>query len=299
VNAGAGSDVVWVDANAGSKDTVAGYQSVDTLQEVSSFANGADTSLGGDKIADPLLTAGRAYRAFHANPLFAAAGPTMDDVEQGILGDCYLLAGLSAIAKDDPAALRENVVDFDDGTYGVRLSANFYRVDDELAVMSRTSTQLAYAELGAEKSMWVAVVEKAFAHYRRSANSYAALESGWAVEAYTAFRASAIGDRAINSYRTAAEMADHIASLVASGQAVTIGFTGSVAALAAPLVMNHMYAVASVARGASGSISTITLRNPWGIDGANNKDDNARDRLVTVTPAQIFAQLGRINWGRV
>ena len=106
----------------------------------------------------------------------------MTDVVQGNLGDCYFLAGLAAVADDTPHAIRQSVVDFHDGTYGVRFGNNFYRVDSDLPVASSTSRTPSYAKLGANNSMWVAIMEKAFAHYRKGSNSYASIESGWSVE---------------------------------------------------------------------------------------------------------------------
>ena len=38
---------------------------------------------------------------------------------------------------------------------------------------------------------------------------------------------------------------------------------------------------------ASGNVISITLRNPWGVDGAGNDGNN--DGYVTITPAQAFA----------
>jgi hypothetical protein len=299
VDGGSGADVIWTDRSGRSKDNVVGNRAVDSLQEVASFANGADLTLDGDRIVDPATMGGKTYRAFHGNPLFASAGPQMSDIQQGAVGDCYMLAGLSAVARDNPHALRQNVVDFGDGTYGVRLGNSLYRVDNDLPVANAASSRPAYAGFGAENSMWVAIVEKAFAHYRRGANSYASIEGGWGIEINRALGSKSAGDRSISSYGSAAAMAAQIAGLASAGQAVTIGFLGSAAGAGAPLVMNHMYTVASFARTAAGAVASITLRNPWGVDGGNNKDGNPRDGLVTLTPTQIFAQLGRVNWGRV
>jgi hypothetical protein len=297
VDGGAGADIFWADQVGASKDRIVGIASDDIIQSVSSFANGADRSLDGDRIKDP-ATIGKTYRAFDGRPLFAAAGPTMSDINQGVLGDCYLLAGLAAIARDDPHALRQYVVDFDDGTYGVRLGDNFYRVDNDLPVNSPSSNRPAYAALGAQQSMWVAIVEKAFAHYRRDDDSYASLEGGWAIEVNRAFGAASAGERRLNTYSSAAAMANSVAALAAAGQAVTIGFIGAPVG-GVPLVTNHMYAIASIARNTTGAVTAITLFNPWGIDGAGSNDSDPSDGLVTLTPAQIFAQYGRINWGRV
>jgi hypothetical protein len=299
VEGGDGADILWTDRVLWFSDNVVGATSSDIVQGVSSFANGADRTLNGDRIADPTVKAGQSYRMFANNPLFSSSGPHMSDIRQGALGDCYLLAGLGAIAGDNPHALRQNVVDFNDGTYGVRLGNSFYRVDNDLPVHNGGTTP-AYAGLGAQNSMWVAIIEKAFAHYRTGANSYASIEGGWMIEANQAFRSPSPGWRSLSSYSNATALANHIASLWNSYQAVTVGFTGATAIGGAPLVMSHAYTVAWVTYNSSGAVVSITLRNPWGVDGAGNMDGNPNDGYVTVTPAQIFNQVsGAVNWGRV
>lgn len=295
----AGRDTIWVDKTGSSNDGVAGATSEDAVQYVAFFANGADRTLNGDRIGDPTALAGQTYKTFSNRTLFGSNGPQANDIRQGATGDCYLLAGLSAIADDSPQAIRNRVVDFDDGTYGVRLGDKFYRVDNDLPVRSSTDTNPANAGFGANGSMWVAVVEKAFAHYRTGANSYGSIEGGWGVEANRAFGTTAAGDRDIHSYSSATALANEIFSRWNSFSAVTIGFTGKkVASATVPLVMGHMYTVMNVIRNSAGTVTSIVLRNPWGYDGAGN-DSNTNDGLVSVTPSQLMQLNGRVNWGRV
>jgi hypothetical protein len=293
-----GRDTVWLDRVGSWQDQLADASSLDRIQQVSSFANGADRTLNGDRIADPTVLSGHTYKRFAGRELFSSVGPRGTDVIQRNLGDCWLMAGFSAIALDNPHAIRQNIVDFDDGTYGVRLGNNFYRVDDDLPVTSLSSTTPAYAQWGAEGSIWVAIMEKAYAHYRRGANSYASLVGGWALEVNQAFRSTSAGERAISSYSSATALANDIYNRWNNYEAVTIGFAGGSIAAGAPLVNNHMYTVWSVTRNSAGVVTSITLRNPWGFDGAGS-DGNTNDGFVTVTPAQLFGSTGRVNWGRV
>jgi Ca2+-binding RTX toxin-like protein len=311
VSGGGDRDILWIDRVGSNQDKVEGETPIDLVLGVASFANGADRTLNGDNLADPTDSGNKlrfnnvisAGNTLGTNPLFShnsVSGPKMTDVTQGDVGDCWLLAGLGAIALDSPHALRQNVVDFDDGTYGVRLGNNFYRVDNEMPVWNTaagaTSNNLRYAQLGAQNSMWVAVVEKAFAHYRTGANSYASLDYGWTIEVNRAFRSANAGEMDIISYSSATDLVNVMYNLYCGYQAVTIGFfsiSGSV-----PLRANHAYTVAGFNLGASGNIVSVLLRNPWGFDGAGS--DGSDDGFVTLTPAQLFAQkTGMFAWGAV
>lgn len=307
-----GSDVLWVDRNGSSTDAMAGNTSWDKVQIVASFANGADRTLNNDRITDPdsRITDGQgnvfgvATKTFSNNPLFAASGPSVNDIRQGACGDCYFLAGLGAIAQDNPQTLRQNIVDFNDGTYGVRMGNSFYRVDNDLPVNSTNSMSLSYAQLGRENSLWVAIAEKAFAHYRTGAASYASIEGGWAIEANRAFGSQSAGERAFNAFSSAAAMGMEIYSRWINDEAVTVGFSGDKkkeASNSTPLILGHMYTVTRVIRNAAGFVTSIELRNPWGIDGGTVTSGNADDGLVLVTPDQLWGlrSIGRINWGRV
>jgi hypothetical protein len=300
VQGDAGSDALWVDANRTlyftTLDSTPGLEAGDRLQAVRSFANGADRTLNGDNIADPTAMAGSVQKRF-SGPLFSASGPRLSDIDQGGLGDCWLLAGLGAIALDNPTAIRQNVVDFGDGTYGVRLGSQFYRVDGDLPAASLASANPSYAGLGAEGSLWAAIVEKAYAHYRTGANTYASLEGGWSVEVNRAFGAAATTNNTISSYSSATALGNAMYSAWLGYNAVTIGFTG-IPGGNPGIIDDHMYTVVSFTRNAAGNVTHVTLRNPWGWDGVNF-DANSNDALVTIPVGTLYASVGRVNWGRV
>lgn len=312
LSGGAGRDAFWVDRTSGVRDKLSDAASTDWVQAVSSFARGGDRTLDGDRLADPTLLqsssyGGIQYKQITGTPLFAVAGPKMTDIVQGYLGDCYLLSGLSALAKDSPATLQAYVVDFDDGTYGVRLGNNFYRVDNDLPVWRNYPTDLAYAGLGAANSMWVALVEKAFAWYRTSKGTYASIEYGNGWEGNRAFGSTSYDSRPINGYGgynggygSATALANDIYNRFVNKQAVTVEFYnwGYAKAGSLPLIMSHVYTVANVVRNSSGVVTSIKLRNPWAEDGAGN-DSNPNDGLVGLLPSQLYKLYGAVNWGKV
>src|SRR5271165_1615660 len=70
-------------------------------------------------------------------PLYGTAGPTMSDINQGYLGDCYLLSSLAEVANQDPSAIESMITNNGNGTYGVRFyvddQARYVTVDSQLA----------------------------------------------------------------------------------------------------------------------------------------------------------------------
>ncbi len=68
------------------------------------------------KIDGMILTSGTGAANVSSRPLFAAAGPSKDDIVQGQVGDCYFLATLAATARTNPNRIRQSVVELGNGT---------------------------------------------------------------------------------------------------------------------------------------------------------------------------------------
>ena len=220
----------------------------------------------GADIPDPVN--GSNYVNYSNQPLFNAGGPSKDDITQGALGDCYFLAPLSSIAGVDPNLIRQSVVELGDGTYAVRLYSGgtpyYLRMDGDLPTDGAGS--LSYAQLGTGGSVWVPIMEKAWAYARCSNSDYNWIKNGWPRETYAALGSSAtsmlsigIGEAAGNS------IMDAIQADLAAGKSVCIGI------LDVPeggmLIGNHCYSVDFVYTSLSGE-RRIRLRNPWGGPGA-------------------------------
>lgn len=99
-------------------------------------------------------------------PLFSHE-PSLNDVAQGCVGDCYLLAALSAVISRNPQWIKDCMKDHGDGTVTVR----FYNkeVHD-----NQTSFQANYVKIKkaipegdpyAKNSLWVQLIEHAYAAY--------------------------------------------------------------------------------------------------------------------------------------
>jgi Ca2+-binding RTX toxin-like protein len=286
---GAGYDAAWADINwywyglyyLPAYDTANAEQ----VHYVSSFANGADRTLNGDWITDPID--GTFYKNFASNPLFGRFGPTIDDVDQGAVGDCWLLAPLGSMANDHQYAIRRMVADFGDGTYGVALGNNFYRVDADLPTWSPLSWDQPFAGLGHDGSLWVAIIEKAYAFHRFGANTYASLSGGNPADAMRAYNLTSVGENYFTWNPTA--VANSITMHWNAYQSVTIS-TGFVP-FGVPLVASHAYSVHSVNTNVFGQVTSILLRNPWG------DDDTGGNPYVLLTPAQLAACQIWVSWG--
>ena len=288
-----GTDSFWIDKTGSwiftKTDDVRdanSYEKAHNIHAVGSFANGADKSLDGDNLADP--SDGTFYKNFSNLRLFSSFGPRSQDIDQNALGDCWLMATLGASANDNPNSIRQTVVALGDGTYGVELGGKFYRVDGDLPTVSAASNTLKFAGLGQQDSIWVAIVEKAYAFFRTGAGTYASVAGGWAD---TAFEAIGSSGRVSKSFTGGSDALNHVASEFKNGKAIVINI--QTASSGSPLVGTHAYIVEQInyqTISIFGSTFTIpvsvVLRNPWGTDGGSN-GDGVNDGLVTVTGQQM------------
>lgn len=94
-----------------------------------------------------------------SSPLYGSSGPTMADVNQGYLGDCYLLSALAEVANENPSIIKSMITDNGNGTYGVRFFVNgvarYVTVDNQLADAGK--------EFNSATNIWASLVEAAYA----------------------------------------------------------------------------------------------------------------------------------------
>lgn len=208
------------------------------------------------------------------------------DVSQGMLGDCFFLASLAAVAKFYPSLLAGNISGPDgDGQYSVR----FYRKTmfgtfEEVAIRVRpnfpelgTSGQAAYAKEGDSNEMWVMLYEKAYAQLL---GSYGTLNKGGSAEdalealtgresSTTSLQGGIFGTERMsaNAIRNAIKpilQADRpvVADTHPEGDFKNLPKADRDFAQTQQIVGSHSYSVLSC------SDSHVRLRNPWGGSGA-------------------------------
>ena len=119
-----------------------------------------------------------------SNPLFGASGPSMSDVNQGYLGDCYFLSSCAEVAGQNASDITSMFTNNGNGTYGVR----FYV--DGVADYVTVNTELANGgtEFNKGSNIWASLAEKAFAQLQaggldtgnniNDGNSYGTIGSG-------------------------------------------------------------------------------------------------------------------------
>ena len=261
-----------------------------SLHEVKEFENGADKSLDGDDIFEPL--GGTEWRDYTGDPLFASAGPTYSDVKQGDLADCWLLSSLAAAAHASPEAIRQLVVDLGDGTFAVELSGKQYRVDSEFAVFEDNPDVRKYAKGGNERSLWVAVVEEAFAMKR--GNDYENLNNDTPL-----FCLSTMGgeDALFPAFTSPSEVLKEI-NVPGIGAVFCTDLDDADVSV---LTSGHCYAIVGMEFDSVGEPTDVTLYNPYGFG------DGTDDGIVTLTIGElehdaqapspiIYADFTQYNW---
>lgn len=202
-------------------------------------------------------------------------GASYQDVSQGLVGDCYFLAGLAETAIHSPSTIQSMFIDNGDQTYTVRFYnkgiADYVTVDKYLPVDS--VNDLIYANQAGSKwgkyydqtnELWVALAEKAYAQINESGwlgrgdnnnkNSYAAISGGWDTDAYTQIT----GTNAVTSHNF-----DLNSIVNAYNAGKLLGVSSKSEGILDSIVPGHVYVVT----GYDASTQQLILFNPWGFDG--------------------------------
>jgi Ca2+-binding RTX toxin-like protein len=242
------------------------------VHKVEDFDNGADLSLDGDEIDDPEVEASEsgAFANYADHRLFSSAGPVVTDVKQGELADCWLMATLASVANKNQNAIRQLVADLGDGTFVVEIGNKQYRVDADLYHEPDDASDLVYANFAADDSLWVALVEKAWALYRDG--TYESLNNDTAYFALDHVGgASALLWNIWPSASWALNGVDY-------PDVAAVAFTEYDDADTDILTDSHAHAIIDV----DVAGDAVLLYNPYGKDGTS-RDDGANDGFITVT----------------
>lgn len=296
---GAGLDSVWKDSADAMADASSAEDSAASVHSITEFyqpytsdkasAKYVSLEIAGQNLVDPTINGyAGGYANFASRPLFADS-PEFSDIEQGALGDCYLLASLASLTQSDPTVIEQMIAPLGDGTYAVRFyrggKAVYLRIDADLPVSRGQS--LAYATLGSDNELWVPLIEKAYAYFRYAANSYGSIEGGWMGTVYQEITNVSAGYHGTSG--SSSSLVSYMMNQLAAGHAVTLA---SKATASGPIVSNHAYMLEGVESTADGVF--VTVYNPWGIDG-KNWDSNSNDGLLRLPLSTFQAQFVGIS----
>ena len=224
------------------------------------------------------------------SPLFGAIGPSMSDINQGYLGDCYLLSALAEVAHQDPSAITSMITNNGNGSYGVRFyvdgAARYVTVDNQLADGGR--------EFNSASDIWASVVEGAYAEVQAQGvitgnsvnygNSFSTIGNGGCPEftleeitgatAITDFDASRSSwtsyvfnqELNVTSYKSGLSSASVLSTLAADllvgNDVVLSSNTTATVNGKYTLISDHCLSI----YGYDASTGMLEIRNPWGVE---------------------------------
>ena len=201
---------------------------------------------------------------------------SFDDIEQGAIGDCYLVAALSAAAyADADGSVRDGLVraQFDSDGYVTGYAVRFYDawgdpqdviVDADLVRKNGRPTYARSLDTDSDGEEWVvSLFEKAYAEWHGGYQDIG--DGGWAGDVLQAVTGSTA------TYKPVARLSDStvvrtIEDAVADNRPVVAGTFGEedgVDYSGTKIYAWHAYTVLGVKR-TEGEEPKITLRNPWG-----------------------------------
>ena len=285
------TDITPEETAANAVHRVGAFESVSSLDVLD-----APTSnhLVGQNLPDPSTTMDVTYANFSDRPLFNDDVPVAQDVVQGDVGDCYFLVTLAAVAKANAQLIRQRVAALGDGTFAVRFLQDglerYFRVDGELP--ANESGEPLFARLGASGAIWAPVMEKAYAFFRGGVGTYESLDSGWMSEGFAAL---GVESDELDTAHSGTDLLKFIDRELDAGGAVT--FATDDVPDEIPLVEGHAYSIESIRLARSGRPLSVTLRNPWGKDGAGA--DGANDGYVTLNSADALSAMWTLVYARV
>lgn len=192
--------------------------------------------------------------AFRVDPKGRAIPPVYGDVDQGNLGDAWLLSACAAVAHAQPAKLMRRVLRNEDATFSVRLG------DEYLTITSDFPTE-GYADPlpnGQRDTLWVALIEKAYA--RHEAGSYAFLEHGSAGRALELLTGAPARRVSLSELVSPAKVFAELQAGKKDNRAMVVR-TREVN-VESPLSAEHHYAVLDASE--RNGVKVVKLYNPWG-----------------------------------
>lgn len=227
------------------------------------------------------------YSSVNGVPFFKGSTDSnevdINDVKQGALGDCYLMAAISAVAKNNPDLIKNLIKDNEDGTFDVTIYDyehwwSLSRIPHTITVDSsfplRKNGNPAYAKFGdtdssGKQELWPMLLEKAYAKHKGGYDQIEGGNPGVAMEIFT--------QKNSETHTTKNMDSDEILTLLKENLDKGNPITASTKDLGNDkkaikeaddngVYEKHAYVITGV----DTKNKTISLHNPWGSDHVKN-----------------------------
>ena len=213
-----------------------------------------------------------------------------NDVSQGGLDNCYVMAAISAIAAQNPGYIQNMINDLGNGQYEVTLWKRNgrgrhieHKVTVDSGFPSISDNAAAYANMGDNGEIWVAILEKALA---KLWGGYHRMDNGG--DPATAFL-SLTGNTTMTHWtanNSPTKLLDHINTALAAGDNVVAGtaniMNDRTLGQSLGLIYPHAYVVLST------DGQNVTLYNPLG------RNSTGSDH-ITITAEQLKKAFLRVQ----
>lgn len=306
-----------VNGNAGNATWTGGAASATSLGNLAAGSSATQLSeligkwfLGTDLPSSSVSMDGSNFSVSYSavsKPLFASTGPSMNDINQGYLGDCYLLSGLAEVAKQNSSKISSMFTSNGNNTYGVRFYVNgvaeYVTVNNSLANGG--------TEFNSGADLWASLAEKAYAQLQGGGvvtgnsinygNSWSTIGNGGAPEfaleeitgasTITDFDAnggswmkvvynSSFGMTGYSTGNATASVLSTLAADLAKGDDVILSsYTNATdAAGRTTLVASHAMSI----YGYDSATGMLQVRNPWGSESWQYWDTTFEVSLSTL-----------------
>ncbi|WP_046471411.1 C2 family cysteine protease [Allosalinactinospora lopnorensis] len=197
-----------------------------------------------------------------------------DDIEQGGLGDCWWLAGMGAIADQDPGFIQNMITENPNGTYTVTFPDTGENVTVTPDIVVGEDGTAAFSD-PQNNVMWPVILEKAYAERE---GSFGEIEGGWPKDAMETITGNS-SERHDSEDVSEAQLNEWLTG----GTAVTITTTGDKEGdfyerepHENGLARNHAYIVTNVSNG------RVRLYNTWGHSHVTMTVEEFNQQLDTV-----------------
>jgi hypothetical protein len=208
--------------------------------------------------------------------------PSLTDIQQGALGNCYMITAMGAVAYKRPDLIERAIILNDDGTYTVTFfdrngNPVEITITDDFPV---TEDGKSFAKSTQNDEIWVSLIEKAFVKWQTggtSSKDYEEIAGGYAGDIMRALTGDSISRLNVRK-ASPEELGRGIQSALAAGKPVTVGILPTSSQFwnkvlgplmrddrvdythgdSEDLVGQHAYVVTGIHG------DTVTLYNPWG-----------------------------------